>query len=160
MKRITAVFLAMVMVLSLAACGGSTDNSSSAASSAAASSEEASSEEASSEETASAEMTTVEAGKLHQKHQRTADHRKGAHMRVFEDWALKAYSIINPGFDNTEVSKPSLNKTETLQQLVNNYPKMNKNLVAQGLGINRSLLSRNSNKASTTDVNMNNDGSV
>lgn len=64
-----------------------------------------------------------------------------AHMQVFEEWATKAYSIINPDF-NTSAPVLNLNKTETLQQLVKNYPKMNKNLVAQGLGINRSALSR------------------
>ena len=67
MKKLTALLMGTAMVLSLAACGGST---SSAASSEAASSEAASSEEtseAAAEETtdeAAGEVTTVNAGKL------------------------------------------------------------------------------------------------
>ena len=79
-----------------------------------------------------------------------------SHMRVFEKWAYKVYSIINPFLCCTEVGQPQLNKTETLEQLVSNYPNMNKNLVAQGLGINRSLLSRHPNKVVPPDVNINN----
>lgn len=66
-----------------------------------------------------------------------------SHMRVFEKWALKAYSIIKPDFElfGPPVT-PSLSKKETLQLLEKHYPKMNKSLVAQGLGIHRSALSR------------------
>ena len=75
MKKLTALLLGTAMMLSLAACGGSTASeaasseaaSSEAVSSEAASSEAVSSEAASSEETATgeaAELTTVNAGKL------------------------------------------------------------------------------------------------
>ena len=80
-----------------------------------------------------------------------------SHMRVFEKWALKAYSVIKPDYNNPQHSTPSLNKKETIRQLINNYPNMNKNLVAQGLGINRSLLSRQPNKVVPPEVNINND---
>lgn len=76
-----------------------------------------------------------------------------SHMRVFEEWALKVYSYIQPN----NGSKPLLNKKDTLQQLINNYPNMNKNLVAQGLGIDRSLLSRGVHKVSPPEVNIKND---
>lgn len=76
-----------------------------------------------------------------------------SHMRVFEEWALKVYSCIRPNND----SKPPLNKKDTLQQLLYNYPKLNKNLVAQGLGIDRSLLSRSVHKVSPPEVNIKND---
>lgn len=68
MKKLTALLLGTAMVLSLAACGGSSSTASSeAASSEAASSEEtseAASSEAASESADAAELTTVTAGKL------------------------------------------------------------------------------------------------
>ena len=69
MKKMLALFLALVMVLSLAACGSTASSaaSSEAASPEAASSDAASSEAASSEaasETETAELSTVEPGKL------------------------------------------------------------------------------------------------
>lgn len=78
-----------------------------------------------------------------------------AHMRVFEQWALKAYSIINPDFNGVN-SKTLLNKTDTLEQLIRNYPDMNKNLVSKGLGISRSLLSPSRNKVVPPEVNTEN----
>ena len=79
------------------------------------------------------------------------------HMKVFEEWALKAYSRINPDIVQSRESTPILSKTELLQQLVKNYPTMNKNIVAQGLGINRSAFSRKPNEASTPERNNEND---
>ena len=76
------------------------------------------------------------------------------HMRVFEEWAVKAYHIIRPGFDNDALSEPELNKKATLQQLVKQYPTMNKNMVAQGLGISRSMLSPSRGKVGTPEVNI------
>lgn len=76
-----------------------------------------------------------------------------SHMRVFEDWAFKAYSIIKPDFSDPYAGIPSLNKKETLQQLIRNYPNMNKNLVSQGLGVSRSLLSPCRKKVVPPDVN-------
>ena len=76
------------------------------------------------------------------------------HMRVFEEWAVKAYHIIRPGFDNDAHSEPELNKKATLQQLVKQYPTMNKNMVAQGLGISRSMLSPSRGKVGTPEVNI------
>lgn len=57
MKKLTALLLGTAMVLSLAACGGSTSSSESTTS-------EAASSEAATEETAAAEVTTVTPGKL------------------------------------------------------------------------------------------------
>lgn len=62
MKKLTALLLGTAMVLSLAACGGSTSSSESTTSEAASS--EAASSEAATEETAAAEVTTVTPGKL------------------------------------------------------------------------------------------------
>ncbi len=78
-----------------------------------------------------------------------------AHMRVFEEWALKAYSIIYPDYNGVN-SKTLLNKTDTLEQLIRNYPDMNKNLVSKGLGISRSLLSPSRNKVVPPEVNTGN----
>ena len=66
MKKITALLLGAAMVLSLAACGGTTSTSSEATSSEAASSDAASSEATSeaTSEAAAVEVTTVEPGKL------------------------------------------------------------------------------------------------
>lgn len=66
MKKITALLLGAAMVLSLAACGGTTSTSSEATSSEAASSDAASSEATSeaTSEAAATEVTTVEPGKL------------------------------------------------------------------------------------------------
>lgn len=83
-----------------------------------------------------------------------------SHMRVFEEWALKAYSIIKPDFDNNVAATPVLNKKEILQQLLNQYPNLNKNLVAKGLGISRSLLSPSRKKVVPPEVNMNNDVTI
>lgn len=79
-----------------------------------------------------------------------------AHMQVFEEWALKAYSIINPDFNGMGNSKTLLNKRDTLEQLIRNYPNMNKNLVSQGLGISRSLLSPCRKKVVPPEVNTEN----
>ncbi len=77
-----------------------------------------------------------------------------AHIRIFEEWAMKAYSIINPNLnDDTNIQ---LNKKETIEQLLKHYPNMNKNLVSQGLGISRSLLSPCRKKGSTPEVNTEN----
>lgn len=62
MKKLTALLLGTAMVLSLAACGGSTSSSESTTSEAASS--EAASSEAATEETAAGEVTTVTPGKL------------------------------------------------------------------------------------------------
>ena len=66
MKKLTALLLGAAMVLSLAACGGTTSTSSEATSSEAASSDAASSEATSeaTSEAAAVEVTTVEPGKL------------------------------------------------------------------------------------------------
>ena len=78
-----------------------------------------------------------------------------AHMRIFEEWALKAYDYFLPTY--TPLLPRTLNKTETLQMLKKHYPNMKKNLVAQGLGISPSLLSRDPNKATPPEVNVNNE---
>ena len=59
-----------------------------------------------------------------------------SYTRAFGQWAMKTYSFLLPPSDL------KLTKNLTLKNLIINYPGMNKNLVAQGLGINRSLLSR------------------
>ena len=79
-----------------------------------------------------------------------------SHMRIFEEWALKAYGYIVPMTFKREPSELRLSKEETLRQLKLNYPNMNKNLVTQGLGINRSALSRNQNMACTPERNIEN----
>lgn len=78
-----------------------------------------------------------------------------SHMQVFEEWALKAYSIIKPDFTNYGGLTMTIpNKSETLQILKHHWPNMVKNIVAQGLGIDRSAFSRQSNKASIPDRNI------
>ena len=77
-----------------------------------------------------------------------------SHMKVFEEWALAVYSIINPDFTVHGADLlPHLNKAETLLQLQRHFPKMNKSMVAEGLGINRSALSRRPNEAGTPERN-------
>lgn len=61
-----------------------------------------------------------------------------SYTKSFEEWAMKTYEYIKPE-SNIEVN---LSKKDTLRNLGINYPNMNKNLVAQGLGICRSALSR------------------
>lgn len=78
-----------------------------------------------------------------------------AHMQVFEQWALKAYSIIKPDFGNNATATPVLSKREVLRQLLMHYPNMNKNLVTKGLGIDRSNLSRYPKKVVPPKVNIN-----
>lgn len=77
-----------------------------------------------------------------------------AHTRIFEQWAMKAYSIINPNLNDGNTIL--LNKKETLEQLLKHYPNMNKNLVSQGLGISRSLLSPCRKKVVPPEVNTEN----
>ena len=76
-----------------------------------------------------------------------------SHMRIFEEWALKAYGYIVPMTFKREPSELRLSKEETLRQLKLNYPNMNKNLVSQGLGISRSLLSPCRKKVVPPEVN-------
>ena len=64
---------------------------------------------------------------------------------------MKAYSIINPNLNDDATIQ--LNKKETLEQLLKHYPNMNKNLVSQGLGISRSLLSPCRKKVVPPEVN-------
>lgn len=76
-----------------------------------------------------------------------------AHMKAFEGWAIKVYNEICPAFMQKSMQKPMLSKQETLEQLLRNYPNMNKAQVAEGLGINRSALSRTTVKATPPERN-------
>lgn len=75
------------------------------------------------------------------------------HMKAFESWAVKVYKLICPERMNLSVPRPLLNKQETLEQLLRNYPNMNKAQVAEGLKINRSALSRLAGKATPLQRN-------
>lgn len=80
-----------------------------------------------------------------------------SHIRAFEEWAKKAYSYIMPEEAILELSKANLKKSELLEQLVKNYPNMNKNIVAKGLGIARSGLSRSPKRACPLEDNTENE---
>ena len=74
-------------------------------------------------------------------------------MKAFEGWALKVYDEICSDQLPKSKQKPMLSKQETLEQLLRNYPNMNKAQVAEGLKINRSALSRLPNKADPPERN-------
>lgn len=78
-----------------------------------------------------------------------------AHTRAFEGWALKAYDYIKPS-SSIENKRGIPNKKDTLSHLQHHWPNMNKNLVSQGLGIDRGRLSRDTGKAQGGEYNMQN----
>lgn len=69
-----------------------------------------------------------------------------SHMRIFEEWALKAYGYIAPMTFKKEVTENIPTIKDTLRYLKHHFPNMNKNLVAKGLEIDRARLSRNSDQ--------------